>query len=211
MKKKIIIAILLLLILAGLAVTLYYTVGEREFLVKRSIQISTPSGFTFNNMASFESILRWSPIKQIDPDVKTKILGNDGFEGGILVWDGPKIGKGEEKIKGIGPFYFFETNIKLFEPYKMEGISSIQMHFEAGTNDVIWGIQGKNSPWTTMKLLLQGRSMKQILGKRIEMGLEKFRQIAEDDYLNYLKKKAEEGDKPTPTPDPKNMKFIQLK
>ncbi len=211
MKRIILIVLLLVLVLAGIAAALYYTIGEREFLVKKEIQISTPSGFTFRNMSSFETILRWSPIKQIDPNVETKILGNDGFEGGILVWDGPKIGKGEEKIIGIGPFFFFETHMKLFEPYQMEGTSSIQMHFEAGTNDVIWGIKGKNSAWTTFKLMLQGTSLEKILGDRIELGLKKFQEVSENDYLEYLKKQAEQGDQPKPRLDPSEMKVIKLK
>ncbi len=210
MKKRLLYLLLFLVVVLGIGALLFYKYGEREFLVKRTIQISTPSGFAFKNMSTFENILRWSPIKMIDPQVKTKILGNDGYEGGILTWEGPKIGKGEEKIIGIGPFHFFETNIKLFEPYQMEGVSSIQMGFQAGTNDIIWGIKGTNSPMTTLKLLLQGTSLKKILGDRIQMGLEKFQKITEQDYLDYLKQR-EENPPPKVQLDPEDMKIIKLK
>lgn len=180
----------LLLILVATPFILYHTVGEKEYLVVREVEIATPVGFVFQFMLSHQARTRWHPVLQLDSQVQYKILGDDGYVGSIFVWEGPVAGKGEERLFNFQPFYFFETEFKMFEPYHTEGIASLQMADEGDIVRVVWGIKGKNDWKTTMKLLLHGTTMKEILGHWLEIGLEKFKQVAEQAYLDELARRA---------------------
>jgi hypothetical protein len=180
MIKKILIAIVALIILGIAVVAVAAYVTPTECTVEREITINRPKAAVFDYVKFLKHQNTWGPWAKKDPAMKQEFRGNDGYAGFVLAWksENGEVGSGEQEIKKIVEGERIDTELRFNEPFETK--SDAYMVTEATgpeTTRMKWGFTATlPRPVNVMMLVVD---MDAMMGKDFEEGLSNLKLILE--------------------------------
>lgn len=180
MIKKILLALVsLIILLIGVVVLLAFTTSG-DFKVERNITINKPKAEVFSYLKLIKNQNEWGPWVKKDPAMKQEFRGTDGEPGFVSSWksDHEEVGSGEQEIKRIVDGERIDSELRFKEPF--ESKSDAYMITESvGENQtkVRWGFTG--SMPKPLNLMLLVMDMDAAVGKDFEEGLSDLKTILE--------------------------------
>lgn len=177
MKKVLrFIGVLLLILVVG--VLILGLVAPKEMAVTRTELINAPKSVVAAQMLHYKNFNNWSPWSELDPNMKTEVVGEDGAAGAKYTWSGnDKVGKGEMLAKSVSDDEL-QYSLKFMEPWESTAEGSWKVE-DAGNNKT-------NATWnfTThvgfpMNGLMMLMNMRKHLGMDFRKGLRKLKAYSE--------------------------------
>jgi effector-binding domain-containing protein len=163
-----IVAVLLLLILIGLAL-------PRTHRVEVSTEIDAHQATVFALVNDFRRFTLWAPWRDTDPNARFVYSGGERGEGATVTWDGAIIGSGTQTIVESRPFEYVGMVMNADEPG--EATSWFRLSPGVGTTIVHWGFERDHG------LNIVGRYFASMLGgivaRDYEAGLASLKELAE--------------------------------
>ena len=173
------IALILLVVVLGI-------IAPKEYEVSRDIVIDAPKNFVFDQIRNFKNTSAWSPWEEMDPDIKTELVGVDGTVGAIHKWEGnDKVGTGEQEITEITANSVV-TELRFTKPREDKGNAILMTEeLDEGTK-VTWKMSGKfKFPGNIVMMFM---SMDKMMGKDFEKGLTNLKERSEGIISDYKAK-----------------------
>jgi len=183
MKFLRILLIIILVVIAGFLVL--GLIAPKDIVSERSVIINAPQPVVANEMFHFANFKDWSPFQKYDPDMKTRIEGEDGQMGSGYYWDGnDDVGKGNMQVtKRTNEELVIDLNFE--KPWQRKSIG-------------MWKVEdaGNNQSKATWKLTMhEGYPMNGMMWVMSKLTMGKMF----DEGLNNLKKIVEGGKVSMPT------------
>jgi effector-binding domain-containing protein len=184
----------LLFILLGIGVLFLLAAlfARHDYHIERSIEIEAPRAIVYDQVRYFKNAPNWSPWLYLDPNVKTRITGEDGNPGAVYQWNGNKaIGTGSQTIKAVSP-----DRIDLDVVFNDFAVSPA--YFAISEKDdmikVIWSMDMHVPfPWNAFSMLTDMNNS--FIGKDFENGLGHLKKycetLAPGKYRGYKVKETE--------------------
>ncbi|MCB1024329.1 MAG: SRPBCC family protein [Acidobacteria bacterium] len=188
--KKVLIAILGLIILGAIVLGVLTAISPTEFKVQRQITIDKPRSEVFDYAKILKNQNDWGPWVKKDPKIKLNYTGTDGEVGFITKWESEMedVGYGEQEIKKIVDGERIESELRFKKPWESKSQAFfITEDAGEGKTKVTWGFSGTmDRPMNIMMLFMD---MDSLIGKDFEQGLANLKSIVE-------KQKSREAVKP---------------
>lgn len=180
MIKKIIIAlIILVVVLVGFVVVAAF-VSPTDFKVERETTINKPQADVYNYAKLLRNQNEWGPWFKKEPTMKQEFRGTDGEVGFVVYWKGTseEVGEGEQEIKKLTPNSRIDTELRFKLPFesKADAYMILEPAGERQTK-VKWGFS--SSMPRPMNLFLLVIDMDQAIGKDFAEGLAGLKSIME--------------------------------
>jgi len=180
MIKKILIALvaIIVLLIAAIAVTSF--VAKTDCKVEREITINRPKADVYNYVKILKNQNEWGPWFKKEPTMKQEFRGTDGTVGFVTHWTGQseEVGEGEQEIKRLVENERMDTELRFIKPFESKADSFLILESvgEAQTK-VKWGFT------TTfprpMNIMLVVMDMDALIGKDFGEGLANLKGILE--------------------------------
>ena len=180
MLKKILLAIVALIILGVAVIAVAAFVTPTECKVEREIIINRPKAAVFDYVKFIKNQNTWGPWAKRDPNMKQEFRGNDGYAGFVVSWqsENSEVGSGEQEIKKIVEGERIDSELRFKEPF--ESKSDAYMITEATgpeATKVKWGFS--MSLPRPMNLMTLAIDLDKEAGKDFEEGLSHLKRILE--------------------------------
>jgi|SRR5687768_12757610 len=178
MLKKILIAVVAIIILGIAVIAVAAIVTPTECKVEREITINRPKADVFEYVKKIKHQNTWGPWFKKDPAMKQEFRGNDGFVGFVSSWKSEEVGAGEQEIVRIVEGDRIDTQLRFQEP--MESTADAHLVTEAtgpNTTKVRWGFT--TTMPRPMNVMMLAVDMDQLIGKDFQEGLDSLKQILE--------------------------------
>jgi len=170
------IGILLLIIVAG--VVILGLIAPKDITVERSVTINAPKAVVADQMLQYKNFHNWSPWQDLDPNMKSEIIGPERTAGTKYVWKGTKkVGSGEMIVREArGDELQYTLNFK--EPWesKADGHWSVE-DAGNGQSKAIWNFTTHSS--FPMNGIMMAMGMKKYLASDFDKGLNKLKAYSE--------------------------------
>jgi hypothetical protein len=115
MLKKILVAVLLLL----LAFVIVVALQPAEFSVARSTTIAAPVADVFPHVNDFHKWEAWSPWAKLDPNAKLSFEGPPEGAGTVMTWSGnDKVGEGKMTLVDSAPDEHVNIKVDFVKPFE---------------------------------------------------------------------------------------------
>lgn len=180
MIKKIIIALVAIVVLLIAAVAVTSIVAKTDCKVEREITINKPKTDVYNYVKILKNQNDWGPWFKKEPTMKQENRGTDGTVGFVTHWTGQseEVGEGEQEIKKLVENERIETELRFIKPFESKADSFLILE---SVNDsqtkVKWGFT------TTfprpMNIMLVVMDMDSLIGKDFADGLTSLKGIME--------------------------------
>jgi hypothetical protein len=118
MKKKMIITVIAIILVAFIAFGLYKANGLTTIQIVKSVTIKSSKNEVFDLVRYFKNFPKWSPFLEQDPTQKYEVKGEDGNSGAQYHWEGNK-GKdlGFQEIVKIDTFSYVGMKCYIQKPF----------------------------------------------------------------------------------------------
>jgi len=177
MKKflKIIGGILLLLIAFVLIAGIFVS---KTYHIDKSITINAPLEKVWNNINSLQSMVKWSPWLDADPNVKTSFDGQEGVIGSSYKWDGNSdVGSGIQTITKIEQPKRMDSRLHFIRPFEGNADTFVELSNDGSGTKATWSFDTKYKyPMNVMQLFI---NMDDMMGKQFDKGLGKLKTLSE--------------------------------
>ncbi|NNE65330.1 MAG: SRPBCC family protein [Pyrinomonadaceae bacterium] len=178
--KKILVALLAIILLAVATIAVAAFVTPTDFRVERDIVINKPRAEVFEYTKHIKNQNDWGTWMKKDPKTEQTYSGTDGTEGFTVTWksDHPDVGSGEHEIIKVTENERVDSKLRFKEPFESEADAYIAFE-DAGENQtkVKWGFTGSMPrPFNLMTLFID---MEEAVGKDFEDGLASLKDIVE--------------------------------
>lgn len=175
-----------LLIIVVVLIAIFLILGlivAKDYRIERSVTINAPYEIVYSSVNTLESMNRWSPWVDYDPNMKITYEGEDGKIGAKYSWEGnDDVGKGYQELTEITENRI-SSQVHFLEPMESEATAIINLEQTDDGIKVTWGFEGSTAyPMNLMHLFM---NMDEMLGKDFATGLHKL------DSVVSLKLKAE--------------------
>jgi uncharacterized protein YndB with AHSA1/START domain len=166
--KKLIVAVIFLVLVLPLLVAAIAFTRPATYLVQRSITIAAPPDAVYAAVADFRRWESWSPWARLDPKQKTTLTG-DGL-GAVYTWTGDdKVGAGRMTIVEAVPGSKVGIKLEFLRPFESTNETSFLVQPDPGGARLTWLMKGNHG--------LVGRAMSivmdmdKMIGPDFEKGL----------------------------------------
>lgn len=178
MVKKVVIAAVAVVLVAGLAVYGLAANKPEEFHVQRSIYIKASPEKIYTYMSNFHNFTEWSPYERLDPQMKRVFKGPDAGKGAAYEWSG-KGNAGEGRMEIVDATEPTRVSIKLHFIKPFEANNTVDYAIEPTTDEtkVTWSMHGPNSFMS--KLFQVFFDMDAMCGNDFELGLGNLKRLME--------------------------------
>jgi uncharacterized protein YndB with AHSA1/START domain len=180
MIKKILLAIVALLVLLVAGVVILAFAVSPEYKVEREVTINRPKADVFAYVKKLKNQNTWGPWSKKDPGMQQEFRGDDGSIGFVSAWksDNPEVGEGEQEIKSIVEGSRLDTELRFKKPFASTNQAFITTEATGETSTrVRWGFSGSMPrPMNVMMLVMD---MDKEVGKDFEEGLSNLKRILE--------------------------------
>ncbi|NNE98891.1 MAG: SRPBCC family protein [Pyrinomonadaceae bacterium] len=178
--KKILLALVALILVAIVSLGVLAFVSPADFKVERDVVINKPKSEVFDYLKMLKNQNEWGPWVQRDPNIKLSYSGNDGEVGFVSKWDSEheQVGVGEQEIKKITDGERIDTEIRFIKPWESttNGFMTTTDAGE-GKTKVSWGFTGSMPrPWNLMLLFTP---FEEEVAKDFDAGLAKLKSVLE--------------------------------
>lgn len=178
MIKKILIAIVALLVLLIAVIGVATMVTPTDFKVEREITINKPKTEVYSYIKLLKNQDEWGPWAKKDPNIKHEYVGTDGTVGFVSKWESQvqDVGSGEQEIKKVAEGERLDSELRFKAPFESKADAYI---ITEGVGDsqtkVKWGFTGSMPrPMNIMMLFLD---MDAAVGKDFDEGLASLKSI----------------------------------
>ncbi|MGA2246601.1 MAG: SRPBCC family protein [Verrucomicrobiota bacterium] len=166
---------------AILAVLFVVIVASRpsEFRVSRSLAISAPAEFVFDQVNTLRQWEAWNPWGKLDPNAKMTYAGPPAGVGASYTWTGnSRIGEGRNTIVESKRAEFVRFRLEFFKP--MKAVNSVEFTFKPQSDQtfVTWTMSGKNG--FVCKAFGLFVNCDKMCGGQFEKGLAAMKMVAEN-------------------------------
>lgn len=180
MIKKIIIALVAIVVLLVAAIAVTSFVAKTECKVEREITINKPKAEIYNYVKVLKNQNDWGPWYKKEPTMKQEFRGTDGTVGFVTHWTGQsdEVGEGEQEIKKLVENERMDTELRFIRPFesKADAFLILEPVNESQTK-VKWGFTTKfPRPMNIMFLVMD---MDALIGKDFADGLSSLKTIME--------------------------------
>jgi hypothetical protein len=129
MIKKIILALVAIVVLLILALAVASFVAPTDFKVEREITINKPRGDIYNYVKVLKNQNEWGPWFKREPTMKQEFRGTDGTVGFVSYWNGTseETGEGEQEIKRLVENERMETEIRFKRPFESKADAALTL------------------------------------------------------------------------------------
>lgn len=180
MLKKILIALVALILICVVALFAAVMLTPTRYHVEREVTINRPRNEVFEYVRFLGHQNEWGPWFKKDPGMKQATRGTDGTVGFVQTWDSSNenIGAGEQEIKKINDGQRVDTEIRFLRPFESKTNAYITTD-AVGTDQttVKWGFDGEMP--RPMNLFLLVMDTDKMVGKDFEDGLGQLKAILE--------------------------------
>ncbi len=170
--------IIILIIAAIPLVTALFV--PKSYVVERELTVAAPRTEVFDFLRLLKNQDAFSVWAEMDPYAENYYEGTDGTVGFVSGWrsDSANVGHGEQEITAIEAGSRIDYELRFFKPFESTSQASIlTSDAPAGGTRVQWSFQGKMSYPTNLLLLFM--DMEEMLGKDLQGGLDKLKQVLE--------------------------------
>ena len=124
MIKKILIAVVGLVVLLVAVIVIAAMVTPTDCKVEREITINRPKGQVFDYVKMLKHQSTWGPWSKKDPAMKMDYRGNDGYPGFVSAWksENAEVGSGEQEIKKVVDGERIDTELRFKEPLRRKAM-----------------------------------------------------------------------------------------
>lgn len=148
------------------------------FHLDRSTTIAAPPEKIFPMINDFHAWGAWSPWEHLDPDLKRTYEGAASGTGAVYRWEGNrKVGRGRMEITDESPPTSLTIKLDFLEPFEAHNVTTFTLHPAEGGTHLVWAMEGANTFMS--KVMSVFVSMDKMVGKDLESGLAKMKQVAE--------------------------------
>lgn len=178
--KKILLAVLAVIVLAILGVAIWLYSLESHYNVTRSIVINKSVDKVFPLVNNFKTWTEWSPWLCMEPDAKVDVTGSGSDIGDTYSWEGELVGIGTIEHLQLERNKLINQEIRFKTP--MESKSDVYWIFESlndSTSKVTWGMKGE-MPFFARFMT---KMMEPLIGMDYERGLKMIKGLAEKGYV----------------------------
>ncbi len=180
MIKKILIALVVIVVLViGAVVTAAFMVPT-DFRVERETTINKPASEIYSYAKLLKNQNDWGPWFKREPTMHQEFRGTDGEVGFTVHWKGAKseTGEGEQEIKRLVPDKQIDTQLRFKQPFETTSDAYLILEPAGGSQTKVkWGFTGSMPrPLNAMMLVMD---MDQAVGKDFAEGLAGLKTIME--------------------------------
>jgi carbon monoxide dehydrogenase subunit G len=177
--KKVLLAILGILVVAVAGVLIYASTLPDDYRIERSAELKAPPEKIFAILNDFQKSREWSPYETKDPGMKRAFSGAASGKGSIYEFDGDSnVGSGKlEIVESIPPS---KVAIRLDMRKPFEGTNNIEylVQPKGETTRVTWVMYGK-SPFFSKVICALFFNMDKMVGADMEAGLASLKAVVE--------------------------------
>lgn len=180
MIKKILIALVALVVILIGVVAIASFATPTDFRVEREATINKPKSEVYNYIKFLKNQNEWGPWFKKEPTMKQEFRGTDGTVGFVSYWNGTneQVGEGEQEIKRLVENERVDTELRFKRPF--ESKADAFMILESAGNDQTkakWGFTGSMPrPFNVFMLVMD---MDKEVGKDFGDGLANLKAIME--------------------------------
>jgi carbon monoxide dehydrogenase subunit G len=173
LKKIAAVAVLLLLVVLGVAAT-----KPDTFRVQRSTSIKAPPEKIYAFIDDFHRWGTWSPYEKLDPAMQRTYSGAARGAGAVYEWDGnSKAGKGRMEITDAPAPAKVTIKLDFAKPMEAHNVAEFTLEPRGDSTQVTWSMAGP-TPYFA-KVIHVFFSMDRMVGKDFETGLANLKALAE--------------------------------
>ncbi len=178
--KKVLIAIVGIILLAVVVVGVLVFVSPTDFQVEKEIVINKPKAEVFDYLKYLKNQEMWGPWDKKDPNMAHKYTGTDGQVGFISAWESnhDQVGSGEQEIMKIVDGERIDCQLRFKMPFESASDGYFVTEAEgADKTKVKWGFKGSFP--RPMNLMLLVMDMDAEVGKDFQEGLNDLKVVLE--------------------------------
>lgn len=180
MIKKILIALVVLVVLLIGVVVVAAFMAPTDFRVERETTINKPASEIYAYAKHIKNQNDWGPWHKKEPTMKQEFRGTDGEVGFVVHWTGTKdeVGEGEQEIKRLVPDKQIDTQLRFIKPFESNADAYMILEPQAGNQTKVkWGFTG--SMPRPMNMIMLVMDMDAAVGKDFSEGLASLKTIME--------------------------------
>jgi len=170
-----------ILIGLGVVVVIFLIVAAfqpKDFRVERSVVISAPAAFAFDQVNDLHKWLEISPYAKLDPAAKYVFTGPAAGPDAALGWTGnSNVGEGKMTITESRPNDSVRMRLDFEKPFKSVGYAEFTFKQTGNQTTATWAMSGEKIFITKALGLIV--SMDKMLGSQFEEGLANLKKFAE--------------------------------
>ncbi len=148
------------------------------YTIQRSKRIGATPETVFDKVAVFRHWPEWSPWQDLDPEMKTTYVGEDGRVDSGYSWTGNrKAGAGSMKMTSVDGPNRMGADLVFEKPFKSSNTMSFELVPDGDATTVTWTMVAPHNLMT--RVMSAVGMMERMVGKDFEKGLEKLETICE--------------------------------
>lgn len=174
---KVLLGLVAVLVLAYLALSIF---GPKNYKVEREVIIEAPKATIFKHISDYNNWKIWSPWINKDTNAVYNYSEQQGDVGASQSWEGNEnIGVGSMETSKIEGNSLLEYKLKFKEPWEMESYGGFKLEDVAEGTKVTWTDKG-DIPFG-QRAFMVFMNMDKMIGPDFESGLNKLKEVAEND------------------------------
>jgi uncharacterized protein YndB with AHSA1/START domain len=178
MVKKIVLAVVGVLVVAVAVVLALAATQPDTFRVQRAIAINAPPEKIYPLLSDLRRSVEWSPYEKKDPDMRRTYRGAPSGKGAIYEWDGDSnVGAGRIEIADVSPPSRVVLNLEMIRPFMAQNVVEYSLEPKEGATNVTWSMHGP-MPFVS-KVMCLFFDMDKMVGNDFEAGLSNLKTLAE--------------------------------
>ncbi|QDK39325.1 SRPBCC family protein [Bdellovibrio sp. NC01] len=149
-----------------------------HFHYERSGVINAPAEKIFPYLSTFQGGHAWSPFERIDPNMKMKVIGDDGKVGTVMEFDGNKdAGSGKLEILKITPSTEVDMRLIMVKPFPADNLIEYRLTPEGTGTKLTWSMSGENGFFG--KMITVFIDCDKMIGDQMNQGIKNLKEVVE--------------------------------
>ncbi len=149
-----------------------------DFRVERSVVISAPAAYAFEQVNDLHKWQEMSPYAKLDPNAKYVFSGPAAGVDAAMAWVGnSNVGEGKMTITESRPNELIKIRLDFEKPFKSVGYAEFSFKQTGDQTTATWSMAGKKIFITKAVGLIM--SMDKMIGGQFEDGLASLKKLAE--------------------------------
>lgn len=148
------------------------------YTIERSAVIGAAPKVIYDKVAVFRNWPEWSPWQDLDPEMKTIYVGEDGDVGSGYSWTGNrKAGAGSMEMTSVDEPNRMGANLTFEKPFKSSNTMSFELVPDGDNTVVTWTMIATHTLMT--RVMAAVGMMEKMVGKDFEKGLARLKTVCE--------------------------------
>ncbi len=170
MIKKLILAVLAIIVIAVAGLVIAIAMQPDEYVVERSAAINAPSEAVFERVNDFHKWDAWSPWAKLDPEMKVTYSGPPAGVGASYSWVGnDQVGEGKMTILESHPAKHVKIDLEFIKPFQSRSLTDFTFVGDGAKTNVTWKMKGQHN--VISKAMCLFVTMDSMIGPDFEKGL----------------------------------------